>query len=52
MSRKHYRALAQALKESGASISVVRAIANTLKADNPRFDYRRFYEASGVGEVA
>jgi len=45
MSRKHYRVLASALKESKAPLDVINAVANVLKADNPRFDYGRFREA-------
>ena len=45
MSRKHYRAIAEALKESKAPIDVINAMAKVLKADNPNFDYHRFWQA-------
>jgi len=48
MSRKHYRALAQALKDSGASLQVIASIAKVLQADNPRFDSAIFFSACGV----
>lgn len=48
MSRKHYRALAAALAESGATVPVVCAVANVCRADNPRFDFDRFMAAAGV----
>lgn len=48
MSRKHYRALAEALKANSASYDVVLAIANVCKNDNPRFDYHTFFAACGI----
>lgn len=59
MTRKDYRAIAAALKAQqpaeGWSANKheqytldVRALAKVLAADNPRFDYARFYEAAGL----
>lgn len=55
MPRKDYIALAAALKSvqpwsvgnRWQHMQDVRAIAEALAADNPRFDYVRFYEAAG-----
>ena len=45
MSRKDYRIIAEALKESKAPLDVVNAMARALKADNPNFDYGKFWNA-------
>jgi len=45
MSRKHFNEIAKVLKETGASIATIEAIASFLKTQNPRFDYSRFVEA-------
>jgi hypothetical protein len=45
MTRKHYRVIAEALKESKAPIAVVNAMAKALKAENPNFDYSKFWRA-------
>ena len=52
MSRKHYRALAEALKVSGAEPAVIREVAKVLAADNPRFDWGIFYKACGLTVLA
>ena len=48
MSRKHYRALAEALKTANAPYDVVLAVANVCKQDNSRFDYSTFFNAVGI----
>jgi hypothetical protein len=48
MSRRHFRALAEALKDSGASYQTVAAIARVCANENPRFDSSKFFEACGV----
>lgn len=44
MTRKHYIALAQALKESHATFEVIAAVSAVLKEDNSRFDLQHFVE--------
>ena len=51
MSRKHYVALANALKDGGAERGIVLAIAAVLKEDNVRFDLHRFMKAAGHAAV-
>lgn len=62
MSRKHFRVIAQALRDvrpapdAGYAArqqwrDTVRAIADTLRADNSRFSFDRFYGACGFGET-
>ena len=46
MSRKHFIALAKALKESKAPLEVVKAVADELHQFNSNFDRTRFLEAS------
>ena len=46
MSRKHFVALARALRDSGASQDVVSAVASELAAFNPNFDRARFIDAA------
>lgn len=48
MSRKHYRALAEVLKSSNASLELCESIAVFLKKDNPRFLREKFLTACGV----
>lgn len=59
MTRKDYIAIAAAFKAQQPASTWdankhaqytqdVRAIADVLAADNPRFDYNRFYEAAGL----
>lgn len=55
MTRKHYQAFASAMKalrddprtERRTWEQIVLAIAGIFKADNPRFDFNRFYKACG-----
>ena len=47
MSRKHYRAIAESLKTSGADYQTCLGIAAVCKADNGRFDYGTFMRACG-----
>jgi len=47
MSRKHYRAIAGALKEAGAPLEVCRAVGAVMAQDNPRFQMTTFLEACG-----
>lgn len=51
MTRKHFIALAEALKESKAPHDVCARIAITLKQANPRFNPTRFMAACGWGET-
>ena len=54
MTRKHFKALAEALKESKGDMlpeDFTKLVANVGRACvgfNPRFDYSRFAEAAGV----
>lgn len=47
MSRKHFRAIAEALKNSKASLEVCHAIASEMYNFNPRFDRATFIKACG-----
>lgn len=47
MTRKHFRDLAEALKEAKAPYEVCARIALTLAKYNSRFDRSKFMEASG-----
>jgi len=47
MSRKHYRAIASALKEVGAPLAVCKAVGTVMAQDNPRFEMTTFLEACG-----
>lgn len=53
MSRKHYKAIADAIRENIQSRSqreeMARALLSALKESNPRFDAYRFLQAA-VGE--
>ena len=42
MSRKHFIAIADALRKSKANIFIVRAVIEALKETNPRFDEDTF----------
>lgn len=44
MTRKHFEALADALRESGASMATVLKVADVCVTANPRFDYEKFVE--------
>ena len=46
MSRKHFEAIAAALRASGASDETIEAVASALSHFNPSFDRRRFTNAS------
>lgn len=47
MTRKHFRAIAEALKISNASLDTCRAIAQVCREDNPNFDTYKFLQACG-----
>lgn len=42
MTRKHFELIAKALKESGATLTVCRRMADDLKTTNPRFNWEAF----------
>jgi len=46
MTRKHFTAIAEALKAEAASPEVVATMASTLARFNPHFDRARFIEAA------
>ena len=48
MTRKHFKQLAQILKIQKADPYMIRAIAYFCAGENERFDYAKFYEASGM----
>jgi|APCry1669190691_1035309.scaffolds.fasta_scaffold01391_6 hypothetical protein len=48
MSRKDYRALAEALKGASATPQVIAAVSRVLADDNPRFDWQKFALACGI----
>ena len=47
MHRRHFRALAEALKTSGADLFTCEAIASVCRNENPRFETRTFLTACG-----
>lgn len=47
MSRKHFRAVAEALKDSKAPFDVCHKMAQTLAQFNTHFDRTKFMEACG-----
>jgi hypothetical protein len=47
MSRKDYRAIAEALRTTDASKATVQAVAAVFARDNSRFDWDCFTEAAG-----
>ena len=48
MTRKHYRAIAEALKGASAPLEVCTAVGVVMAQDNPRFQMSTFLEACGV----
>ena len=50
MTRKHFKQLAQILKIQKADPYMIRAIAYFCAENNERFDYEKFYEASGLND--
>lgn len=46
MSRKHFKALAEILKDHKASDQLISDVSAWLKSQNPRFDSSRFYQAA------
>ena len=48
MTRKHYNGIAEVLKQSYASESLIEHLADYLATTNPNFDRDRFLRASGV----
>ena len=46
---RDFRAIATALKETGASLETVSAIASTLAGSNELFDRERFITAATMG---
>jgi hypothetical protein len=64
MSRKHFQAIAHALKINGPSVNsenyeheaalfknIVQAISSACRSFNPRFDATRFERASGLDSI-
>ena len=60
MTRKDYRAIAEALKKAKQQSeeknenlydTIVYRVADVFFNDNARFDYWKFYSACGIGEV-
>lgn len=47
MSRKHFKAIAEALKGAKASLEVCQAVASQMYQFNPHFDRTKFLEACG-----
>jgi hypothetical protein len=47
MTKKHFIALAKALKEGGAQRDLCEAIAIVCRQTNPGFDFHRFMTACG-----
>lgn len=47
MSRKHFKAIAEALKSSKATLGVCQAVANEMYQFNSNFDRAKFLEACG-----
>jgi|TARA_R100000808_G_scaffold2093_1_gene8830 hypothetical protein len=52
MSRKHFEQLASIMKVQKADPYMIRAIAYFCANHNENFDYEKFYEASGLDEMA
>ena len=50
MPRKHFKQLAQILKIQKAAPYMIRAIAYFCAGENERFNYEKFYEASGLND--
>jgi len=48
MSRKHFEKLASILRVQRADPYMIRAIAYFCASENEKFDYDKFYEASGL----
>lgn len=48
MYRRHFRAIAEALKYTQATQATCEAVALYLKTENPRFDMDKFLSACGV----
>ena len=48
MTRKHFRAIAECLKFTGASVATCEAFAVYLRTENDRFDTAKFLTACGV----
>ena len=49
MSRRHFRKLAEALKNAKASDEIIEAIAYVCRSENPRFNFQTFKEACKGG---
>jgi hypothetical protein len=48
MTRKHYQAIAEAIRQGTEPIALVELLMNIFEADNPRFDRARFLKACGL----
>lgn len=51
MTRKHFKALAQILKEHKADGVLIRDMAQFCYNENSNFDRARFYEACGLTDL-
>ena len=45
MTRRHFRKLAEALKDAKASDEIIEAIAYVCRSENPRFNFQTFKNA-------
>ena len=45
MTRKHFRKLAEALRDAKASDEIIEAVAYVCRSENPRFNFQTFKEA-------
>jgi len=47
-SRKHYRAIAELIKNAETKYQVAQDLAKMFAEDNDRFDYQMFFKACGI----
>jgi hypothetical protein len=48
MTRKHYQAIAEAIRQGTEPVTLVELLMDIFEADNPRFDRARFMDACGL----